>query len=64
MVLLSMLPIGLIQAWASVEYGTWYERSAEFPHSGHLNQLRWMRMIGAHSLLSARLRSVGLCSDC
>jgi nitric oxide reductase subunit B len=46
MVLLSMLPIGLMQAWASVEYGTWYARSAEFLHSGHINQLRWMRMIG------------------
>ena len=30
MVLLSMLPVGLMQAWASVEYGTWYARSAEF----------------------------------
>ena len=46
MVLLSLLPIGLAQAWASVEYGTWYARSAEFLHSGHLNQLRWLRMIG------------------
>lgn len=46
MVLLSMLPIGLMQAWASVEYGTWYARSAEFLHSGHINQLCWMRMIG------------------
>jgi len=46
MVLLSMLPIGLMQAWASVEYGTWYARSAEFLHSGSMNQLRWMRMIG------------------
>ncbi len=33
MVLISMLPIGLMQAWASVEYGTWYARSAEFLHS-------------------------------
>ena len=46
MVLLSMLPIGLMQAWASVEYGTWYARSAEFLHSGGMNQLRWMRIIG------------------
>jgi nitric oxide reductase subunit B len=46
MVLLSILPIGLMQAWASVEYGTWYARSAEFLHSGFMNQLRWMRMIG------------------
>ena len=46
MVLLSMLPIGLMQAWASVEYGTWYARSSEFLHSGGMNQLRWMRMFG------------------
>src|SRR5262252_6041266 len=46
MVLLSVLPVGLMQAWASVEYGTWYARSAEFLHSGGMNQLRWMRMIG------------------
>ena len=46
MVLLSLLPIGLMQVWASVEYGTWYARSSEFLHSGYLNQLRWMRMIG------------------
>ena len=46
MVVLSLLPIGLAQVWASVEYGTWYARSSEFLHSGYLNQLRWMRMIG------------------
>jgi len=46
MCLLSMLPIGLMQAWASVEHGTWYARSSEFLHSGGMNQLRWMRVIG------------------
>jgi nitric oxide reductase subunit B len=46
MVVFSLLPIGLMQTWASVEYGTWYARSAEFLHSGHMNELRWMRMIG------------------
>lgn len=46
MVLISLLPIGLMQTWASVEYGTWYARSSEFLHSGYMNQLRWMRMIG------------------
>jgi nitric oxide reductase subunit B len=46
MVLLSMLPIGLMQAWASVEYGTWYARSSEFMHTPMLTTLRWMRMIG------------------
>ncbi|HUJ23347.1 MAG TPA: nitric-oxide reductase large subunit [Bryobacteraceae bacterium] len=46
MVLISLLPIGLMQTWASVEYGTWYARSAEFLQSGHMNDLRWMRIIG------------------
>src|SRR5499427_5495488 len=46
MVLLSMLPIGLMQAWASVEFGTWYARSAEFLQTPLLTRLRWMRMFG------------------
>ena len=46
MVLISVLPIGLMQAWASVEYGTWYARSAEFLQTPLLDKLRWMRMIG------------------
>ncbi|MFL6444340.1 MAG: nitric-oxide reductase large subunit [Candidatus Sulfotelmatobacter sp.] len=46
MVLLSTLPIGLAQAWASVEVGTWYARSAEFLHTPMLTRLRWMRMLG------------------
>jgi hypothetical protein len=28
MVLLSVLPVGLLQAWASLEYGMWYARPA------------------------------------
>lgn len=46
MVLLSMLPVGLMQAWASVEFGTWYARSAELLQSPLLTRLRWMRMFG------------------
>jgi len=46
MVLLSMLPIGLLQAWASVEYGTWYARSSEFLQMPMIQHLRWMRMFG------------------
>ena len=46
MVLISLLPIGLMQAWASVEYGTWYARSAEFLQTPLLARLRWLRMIG------------------
>lgn len=46
MVVLSLLPIGLMQTWAAVEYGTWYARSAEFMQTGLMNNLRWMRVIG------------------
>jgi len=46
MVVLSTLPIGLAQAWASVEVGTWYARSSEFLHTPILTKLRWMRMFG------------------
>ncbi|HZQ70371.1 MAG TPA: nitric-oxide reductase large subunit [Terriglobales bacterium] len=46
MVLISVLPIGLMQVWASVEYGTWYARSAEFMQTPLMEKLRWLRMIG------------------
>ena len=46
MVLLSLLPIGLMQTWASVEQGTWYARSAEFLQTGLMDKLRWMRVFG------------------
>jgi nitric oxide reductase subunit B len=46
MVMFSMLPVGLLQAWASIEQGTWYARSAEFMQSGSMNTLRWMRVPG------------------
>jgi len=43
---MSMLPVGLMQAWASVEFGTWYARSAEFLQTPLITRLRWMRMFG------------------
>jgi nitric oxide reductase subunit B len=46
MVLLSVLPLGLLQAWASVEVGTWWARSAEFMQRPVLNTIRWMRVPG------------------
>jgi nitric oxide reductase subunit B len=46
MVLLSLLPIGLAQAWASVEYGLWYARSADFLQLPVLQTLRWLRIVG------------------
>jgi len=46
MVLLSVLPVGLMQTWASVDHGYWYARSAEFTQTGLMNTLRWLRVIG------------------
>jgi nitric oxide reductase subunit B len=46
MVVLSLLPLGLLQTWASVEHGLWYARSAEFMQAGVMNTLRWLRVIG------------------
>lgn len=46
MILLSLLPIGLIQTWASVEHGYWYARSAEFMQTPLMDTLRWLRVIG------------------
>lgn len=46
MVLLSLLPVGLLQAWASVEHGMWYARSAEFLQTDLMETLRWLRVVG------------------
>jgi len=46
MVVLSMFPIGIMQAWASIEQGTWYARSAEFLQTPTMQMLRWMRVPG------------------
>jgi nitric oxide reductase subunit B len=46
MVLLSLLPVGLMQTWASVEHGLWYARSASFLQSELMDTLRWLRVVG------------------
>jgi len=46
MVLLSLLPVGLLQTWASVEHGMWYARSAEFLQTPLMDTLRWLRLVG------------------
>ncbi len=46
MVLISILPVGLMQTWASVEHGMWYARSAEFLQTDVVGTLRWLRVIG------------------
>ena len=46
MALLSLLPVGLLQTWASVEHGMWYARSAEFLQTPLMDKLRWLRVVG------------------
>jgi nitric oxide reductase subunit B len=46
MVFLSLLPVGALQAWASVTHGLWFARSAEFMHSPLIETLVWMRVPG------------------
>jgi nitric oxide reductase subunit B len=42
----SLLPVGLLQTWASVDQGYWYARSTEFLHTPLMQTLRWMRVPG------------------
>jgi len=46
MVLLSLLPIGLAQAYACIETGLWYARSSEFLQQPWIRALRWLRVVG------------------
>ena len=46
MVLLSVLPVGLMQTWASVEQSYAYARSPEFMQTPVMAILRWMRVPG------------------
>lgn len=46
MVLISVLPVGLLQTWAGVEHGMGFARSAEFLQAPPIDTLRWLRVIG------------------
>lgn len=46
MVVLSVLPVGLIQTWASVEKGYAYARSPELMQLPYMATLRWLRVPG------------------
>jgi nitric oxide reductase subunit B len=58
MVLLSLLPVGLMQTWASVEHGMWYARSADYLQQPILETLRWMRVFG-DTIFAAGILGVG-----
>lgn len=64
MVVLSLLPVGLAQTWASVESGMWYARSEEFMQTPVMETLRWLRapgdMIFAVGILAVGWFVVGL----
>ena len=46
MVLISVLPVGIMQTMASIDKGMWYARSAEFLQQPDLQFLRWLRIVG------------------
>lgn len=46
MLFLSLLPIGVVQAFASIEHGMWYARSPAVLHSPLVQTLVWMRVPG------------------
>ena len=46
MVVISLLPVGLLQTWASVKYGYWYARSAEFLATPMVQAVKWSRVFG------------------
>ena len=45
-ILLSLLPVGLMQTYQSVANGYWSARSPEFLQTDLMQTLRWLRMIG------------------
>tara|TARA_R110002049_G_scaffold228528_6_gene400681 strand:+ start:3644 stop:5860 length:2217 start_codon:yes stop_codon:yes gene_type:complete len=46
MVLLSMLPIGIIQAYTSITQGYSFARDADLLYSPTIQTLKWLRMVG------------------
>ena len=46
MVTISLLPVGLMQTYASVQEGYWYARSSEFLQTDLMQTLRWLRAFG------------------
>jgi nitric oxide reductase subunit B len=45
-IVLSLLPVGLMQTYQSVSVGYWSARSSEFMQTDLMQTFRWMRMIG------------------
>ncbi len=45
-IVLSLLPVGLMQTYQSVSVGYWSARSPEFMQTDVMQTLRWLRMVG------------------
>ena len=46
MIVSSLLPIGIIQGYASISEGLWYARSEDFMQQPLFDTLRWVRLVG------------------
>ncbi len=46
MVVLSLLPVGIIQAYTSINEGYSYARDSELLYSPTVQTLKWLRIIG------------------
>ena len=46
MLLISLLPVGVLQTIASIKFGMWYARSPEFMQDPTIQTLRWLRIVG------------------
>ena len=46
MLLLSLLPVGVLQTIASIKFGMWYARSSEFMQESTMQTFRWLRIVG------------------
>jgi nitric oxide reductase subunit B len=55
----SLLPVGLLQTWASVDQGYWYARSKEFLGTPLMQTLRWLRVPGDTVFALGALALVG-----
>ena len=45
-IVLSLLPVGLMQTYQSISVGYWSARSSEFMQTDLMQTLRWLRMVG------------------
>ena len=55
MLFASLLPIGIIQAHATITHGLWYARGESFMQSDILVSLRWIRTIGDVILIAGAI---------